>query len=119
MTNPFALYGNYIVVEHGPGEYAIYGHIRQGSAKVRAGQDIVRDQEIAAIGASGSSLMPHLHFQLQTGPDLRAEGLPSYFHDFQRVRGSRSIRVARGQIDSGDLLEFAGGPAAPVRARPR
>jgi murein DD-endopeptidase MepM/ murein hydrolase activator NlpD len=34
---------------------------------------------VAAIGASGSSLFPHLHYQLMVGPSMRDEGAPSGF----------------------------------------
>lgn len=98
-------FGNYIVVEQANGEFAVYGHIRQGSAKVKTGERVATGQDIAAVGASGSSLFPHLHFQLQDSADFNAEGLPSYFRGFRRVLGSRSVALEDGQIDSGDILE--------------
>ena len=94
-ANKLADYGNYIVVDHGDGEFALYGHIKQGSAKVKAGESVELGQQIAAIGASGSSLMPHLHFQLQTTAGADGEGLPSYFDHFLRVLGRRSLPVRR------------------------
>ncbi len=109
-ANKLADYGNYIVVDHGNGEFALYGHIKQASAKVKAGDRVKLGQPIAAIGASGSSLMPHLHFQLQTTGDADGEGLPSYFTHFQRVLGSRLLPVYHGQIDSGDLVQDITGP---------
>jgi len=99
------VYGNYVVIDHGHGELSVFGHIQQRSAKVKRGERVVAGQPIAAIGASGSSLMPHLHYQLQTTADGHAEGLPSYFVDFQRLRGARRVDVARGQVDSGELIQ--------------
>lgn len=69
----------------------------------------VSDAAIARVGASGSALFPHLHYQLQNRPDGHAEGLPSYFLDFTRIRGARRDRVRRGAIDSGDIVERAAG----------
>lgn len=106
-TDLRVVFGNYVVIDHGGGEHSLFGHLKQGSAKVAVGARVTAGQELAAIGASGSSIMPHLHYQLQSGPDGHAEGLPSYFHDYRRVLGSRSVAVKRGQIDSGDLLERA------------
>lgn len=103
--NKLADYGNYIVIDHGGGEFALYGHIKNGSAKVKAGEFVRTGQQIGSIGASGSSLMPHLHFQLQTTADADGEGLPSYFDHFQRLLGSRSLTVRRGQIDSGEIVQ--------------
>ncbi len=109
-ANKLADYGNYIVVDHGDGEFALYGHIKHGSCEVKVGHFVKIGQQIAAIGASGSSLMPHLHFQLQTTADTNGEGLPSYFNQFLRVLGSRLVLVHHGQIDSGDLVEDLTGP---------
>lgn len=104
-TNRLADYGNYIIIDHGGGEFALYGHIKHASAKVKAGEFVRVGQRIAAIGASGSSLMPHLHFQLQTTADNDGEGLPSYFDHFRRLLGERSLTVERGQVDSGEIVE--------------
>jgi hypothetical protein len=100
-----AVWGNYVVLDHGNGEFSTYGHIKQGSARVKAGDKVRRGDVVAAIGASGSSIFPHLHFELQTGPDTTAEGLPSTFHDFERVRGRRRVKVSAGSVNSGEILE--------------
>lgn len=100
-----AVWGNYMVIDHGNGEFAVYGHIKQGSARVKVGDRVRRGDVVAAIGASGSSMFPHLHFELQTGPDTNAEGLPSTFHDFERVRGARRVKVSAGGVNSGEILE--------------
>ena len=84
---------------------ALSNDIQKGSARVKAGQRVKQGDPIAAIGASGSSMFPHLHFELQTGPDTNAEGLPSTFHDFVRVRGARRIPVAEGSVESGEFVE--------------
>ena len=99
------VWGNYVVIDHGNGEFSLYGHIRKGSARVKAGARVKRGDPIAAIGASGSSMFPHLHFELQTGIDTESEGLPSAFRDFTLVRGSRRVAVPSGAIDTGDIVE--------------
>lgn len=102
---PMKIWGNYLVIDHGHGEHSLYGHIRQGSSRVRAGQRVRRGDVIAAIGASGSSKFPHLHYELQTGVDTSSEGLPSSFERFDRIRGSRRIAVKSGRVVSGDIIE--------------
>ncbi|MFN2393300.1 MAG: M23 family metallopeptidase [Pyrinomonadaceae bacterium] len=104
-TNPMVLWGNYLVIDHQNGEYSIYGHIKQGSAKVKAGEMVKQNQIIAQIGASGSANIPHLHYELQNGADTKAEGLPSYFRNFQRVLGAKTQNIKLGQIDSGDIVQ--------------
>jgi hypothetical protein len=99
------IWGNYVVIDHGNGEFGMYGHIRQGSARVKVGQRVKRGATVAAIGASGSSMFPHLHFELQTGIDTNTEGLPSTFHDFARVRGAKRVKVKTGSVESGEIVE--------------
>jgi hypothetical protein len=107
------MFGNYVIVEHERGELALYGHIRQGSAAGKVGDRVRPGQRIASIGSSGSSIFPHLHFQLQTTANADGEGLPSYFGNFRRRLGRRTVPVERGQIDSGDIVE-----ALPVASAP-
>lgn len=99
------VWGNYVVIDHGNGEHSLYGHIRQGSSRVKVGQRVKRGDVVAAIGASGSSMFPHLHYELQTGIDTNSEGLPSTFHDFVRIQGARRIPVPAGIVESGELVE--------------
>ena len=99
------LFGNYVVVDHGGDEFGVYAHARQGSVAVKVGERVRRGQTLARIGASGSAFFPHLHFQLQDGPNLDAEGLPSYFSDFERVLGKRLVRRRRASIDTGEIVQ--------------
>lgn len=98
------IWGNYVVLDHGNGEFSLYGHIRQGSSRVKGGQRVRQGEVIAAIGASGSSKFPHLHYELQTGIGTDSEGLPSTFRDFDRVRGARRVAVKSGLIDTGEIV---------------
>ena len=76
--------GNYIVLDLGGERYAFYEHLRPGSARVRAGDHVVTGQVIAALGYTGDSTGPHLHFHVADGPSpLAAEGLPYTLRDFQ------------------------------------
>ena len=102
---PMKIWGNYLVIDHGNGEHSLYGHIQQGSSRVQVGQRVKRGDAVAAIGASGSSKFPHLHYELQTGPDINSEGLPSSFENFDRILGDRRVRVKSGRVNSGDLVQ--------------
>ncbi|MGN6708671.1 MAG: M23 family metallopeptidase [Candidatus Nitrosocosmicus sp.] len=55
---------NFITIAHSNGEYSRYDHLQYHSAKVREGQKINSGQEIAKIGMTGYTYIPHLHFQV-------------------------------------------------------
>ncbi len=99
--------GNYIVIDHLNGEFSWFGHIKQGSSRVKVGQTVKQGDVIAAIGAAGSSLFPHLHYELRNGGGAKeVEGLPSYFTNFKRLLGSRTVNVKKGQVDTGDIVDW-------------
>jgi hypothetical protein len=105
-TRPMALYGNYVVIDHLNGEFSLFGHLKQASITVNIGEIVPQDHAIAQVGASGSANIPHLHYELRTGIDMQAEGLPSYFSNYRLVLGARIKDVTRGQIDTGDIIEI-------------
>ena len=102
-----AIYGNYVVIDHGHGEYSQLGHLKQGSVRVRVGQRVRQGQPVAEAGASGTSLFPHLHYQLVSAPGDDGEGLPVYFDEYRRVVGAVEVRESGVAIDSGDILVSA------------
>ena len=54
--------GNMIVINHGNGLQTYYMHCN--SMYVRAGQTVSKGQNIGAVGSTGNSSGPHLHFQV-------------------------------------------------------
>ena len=54
--------GNYIVVSHGNGLHTLYQHCSALYASV--GQTVSKGQTIAAVGSTGYSTGPHLHFEV-------------------------------------------------------
>ncbi|WP_102141445.1 M23 family metallopeptidase [Mycobacterium hubeiense] len=76
--------GNHVVQDIGDGNYAFYAHLKPGSLKVKEGDELTTGQVIAALGNSGNSDAPHLHFHLMDGPDpLAANGLPFVIKSFR------------------------------------
>jgi hypothetical protein len=76
--------GNHIVQDIGDGNYAFYAHLKPDSLKVKSGDQLKSGQVIAALGNSGNSDAPHLHFQVMDGPDpLGSNGLPFVFKSFR------------------------------------
>jgi hypothetical protein len=104
IQNPLYSFGNYVLLDHGKGVYSVLGHLHQGSVRVKVGDRVRRGEQIGEVGASGSSLFPHLHYEMINGYEPGAEGLPSYFDGLTRVLGA-SREPVRGSIDSGDIVE--------------
>ena len=72
--------GNHIVQDLGNGNYALYAHIKTGTVEVKPGDRLTTGQVIGAVGDTGNSDAPHLHFHVMSMPDpLRSDGLPFVF----------------------------------------
>lgn len=104
-ARPNLVLGNFVIIRHADGFYSALGHLKQGSVTVKAGDRVKAGQAVAAVGNSGTSMFPHLHYQLMDGPTFAAEGVPSAFAGLTRVRGNKRAPMTLGAIDSGDIVE--------------
>lgn len=66
--------GNYVTIAHGNGLVTKYFHL--SAAFVQPGDTVERGQNIAAVGSTGKSTGPHLHFQVEIN------GVPVCPYDF-------------------------------------
>jgi hypothetical protein len=64
-----AKFDNHAVLEHGPGRFTIYGHLRKG-IKLKRGQKVVAGQQLGWTASSGNSSWPHLHFTSQVASEI-------------------------------------------------
>jgi hypothetical protein len=103
MKNNRLPFGNYAIIDHRNGEYSFFAHFKNGSVTVRNGDTVKQGQKIGEMGFSGDAFLVHLHYQLQSDANW-GEGLPSYFHDYERYAGGQFLPVKRGQLDSGDVV---------------
>lgn len=101
VMNEDAPPGNYVVLDHGNGEYSLLAHLRRGSVDVKAGDAVAAGDRLGACGNSGRSSEPHLHYHLQTAPTYgEGVGLPALFRDYFSGRAYR----ARGKPERGELI---------------
>jgi murein DD-endopeptidase MepM/ murein hydrolase activator NlpD len=61
-------YGKVLVIDHGYGVKTRYGHLSE--VFVRAGERVSRGSKVAAVGNTGRSTGPHLHYE------VRVNGIP-------------------------------------------
>lgn len=93
--------GNHVVLKVAEKEYAFLAHMRQGSIEVAAGDKVSRGDELGRCGNSGNTSEPHLHFHLQTTPELSTgEGLPAFFHDYV----ADGKKVEQGEPQRGEII---------------
>ncbi len=84
--------GNYISLKIGPNQFAFYEHLKPNSIKVKVGQKVKKGEIIAALGFTGQSSGPHLHFHVaDTNSPLGAEGIPFIFEQFEFLGSYRNF----------------------------
>jgi len=107
---PFSnLGGNYVVLDCG-NAYPLYAHLRCGSVLVRAGQTVAAGEPLGVVGNSGSSLQPHLHFQVMSSPDpfpLFQNLLPVVLSNVRCKRDGRWDSETNHVPASGDHYQLA------------
>jgi hypothetical protein len=109
VAPPFsALGGNYVILKCGD-VYPLYAHLKKGSVCVRPG-DIVRSGDpLGLVGNSGSSLQPHLHFQLMNTAEpfpLFKNLVPFVVSSAQRRTEGKWEPVVHGALMNGDHLQL-------------
>jgi len=61
-------YGNVVIIQHADGRESRYGHADK--LFVQAGDKVSAGQKIAAVGSTGKSTGPHLHFEIRENGEL-------------------------------------------------
>jgi hypothetical protein len=101
-------FGNHVTIRHADGRVSWMLHMQPGSVFVKIGEYVRAGDPIGKIGFTGDSLFPHLHYTVTDAATYPSQSVPSYFRDFSRILGARSIRIKSGQADTGDLVESHG-----------
>jgi murein DD-endopeptidase MepM/ murein hydrolase activator NlpD len=105
------LLGNFVVLRLGSGRLAVYAHLKPGTVLVKAGDSVLRDQEIARVGNSGNSDAPHLHFHVSQEANVddlvlvQADPVAYMFESFQNIGtySEKGLSSIKAETWKGDL----------------
>jgi septal ring factor EnvC (AmiA/AmiB activator) len=64
-AGPMGTYGNTVILEHGGGDYSVYGSLDR--IDVRKGTRVIKGQTVGTVGISDPALGSHLHFEIRRG----------------------------------------------------
>lgn len=92
-------YGNNIVIDHGYGYQTLYAHM--SSFNVKLGQEITRGQTIGFVGNTGTSVSPHLHYEVWKD-GAKVNPVNFYFNDLTPEEYEKMIEFSSQQTQSFD-----------------
>ena len=76
-------YGNMVMLEHADGRRTLYAHAK--ALYVKVGATVAAGQTIAAVGSTGHSTGPHVHFEIRVG-EQAVNPLTNMTNDFVASR---------------------------------
>ena len=95
-------YGNMVVVQHNARQSTVYAHLSR--MQVKRGQTIKQGDIIGAVGTTGLSTGPHLHFEFRIGGrhvdplTLAQQGSAEPISSALRPQFNQRAQVARSQL---------------------
>ena len=84
--------GNHIIVNHGYGYSTIYAHL--DSFNVRSGQKVERGDVIGFVGSTGTSVAPHLHYEIKLN-GRNVDPVNYYFNDLTSEEYDKMIEISQ------------------------
>jgi len=63
VAQPMGTYGLTVIVQHGGGDYSVYGSLEKASVAV--GSTVRKGQTLGTVGAADPDMQPHLHLEIR------------------------------------------------------
>ena len=102
-----AFAGNYVIIGSG-NVYTFMAHLQQDSIEVNAGEEVRRGEPIGLVGNSGSTLGPHLHFQMMDGADpFNTQIMAFTIRNYERWTGIEWERMKFCTPEKGECIRYA------------
>ncbi len=91
-AGPYGSFGNYVRIRHAQGYKTAYAHMNSIKKGVRAGARVRQGDVIGAVGSTGRSTGPHLHYEV---------------HLKDRAVNPQSLKIATGyELGGKDIARF-------------
>lgn len=103
-AGPLAIRGNSVVLDHGFGVFSAVVHLDR--IDVTAGETVAPGQALGAVGSTGRSTGPHLHWEVHVAGVAVDPGVWTW-RDFAEIRNGS------GYVLPGDLADLASVPGPP------
>jgi len=98
-TNKSNGYGKYVVLDHGFSYETLYGHMSK--ILVEEGQKVVRGQVIGLVGSTGTSVAPHLHYEVHKNGKA-IDPINFFYNDLNPEQYAELLRMAQNANQSFD-----------------
>jgi Peptidase family M23 len=107
--SPFPAYGgNYVVLQCG-NVYPLSTHLRCGSVRVKIKDRLRVGDQLGKVGNSGSSIQPHLHFQVMESENpfpLFGNLLPFKLREVRKRIGQEWMKISNAELSNGDHIRL-------------
>jgi hypothetical protein len=104
--------GNFVIIEHAPGEFTEFRHLQRGSVAVKVGDHVTTGQIIGRCGNSGNAVTPHLHFAVLGSYDPIATR-PFRLSSYEVMTAPGVWQPGTGKLEPGQIVR----PAQPHEGR--
>jgi len=92
-------YGNHVIIDHGYGYKTLYAHMKKYS--VRKGQKVKRGEIIGYVGSTGTSVAPHLHYEVHKD-GRKINPVNFYFNDLNAEEYENMLEISSQNNQSFD-----------------
>ncbi len=92
-------YGNHVVIDHGYGYKTLYAHMTKYI--VRRGQKVKRGEVIGYVGSTGTSVAPHLHYEVHKD-GRKINPVNFYYNDLNPEEYEKMLEISSQSNQSFD-----------------
>ena len=92
-------YGNHVIINHGYGYKTLYAHMKK--YVVKKGQKVKRGEVIGFVGSTGTSVAPHLHYEVHKD-GRKINPVNFYFNDLNPEEYAKMLEISSQNNQSFD-----------------